>query len=67
MIIIGVSVFFFSALCFSSCGDSSEAGGIVGIILGFKQGILEFTGIFGEYLDSSYSDYCPMIIWKDKK
>ena len=40
---------------------------IVGIILGFKQGILEFTGIFGEYLDSSYSDYCPMIIWKDKK
>lgn len=34
MIIIGVSVFFFSALCFSSCGDSSGAGGIVGIILG---------------------------------
>ena len=40
---------------------------IVGIVLGFKQGILEFTGIFGEYLDSSYSDYCPMINWKDKK
>lgn len=40
---------------------------IVGIALGFKQGIIEFTGIFGEYLDSSYSDYCPMINWKDKK
>ena len=40
---------------------------IVGIALGFKQGILEFTGIFGEYLGSSYSDYCPMINWKDKK
>lgn len=40
---------------------------IVGIALGFKQGIVEFTGIFGEYLDSSYSDYCPMINWKDKK
>ena len=40
---------------------------IVGIVLGFKQGIVEFTGIFGEYLDSSYSDYCPTINWKDKK
>ena len=40
---------------------------IVGITLGFKQGIVEFTGIFGEYLNSSYSDYCPMINWKDKK
>lgn len=34
MVIIGVVVFFFSVLCFSSCGDASEAGGIVGIILG---------------------------------
>lgn len=40
---------------------------IVGVVLGFKQGIVEFTGIFGKYLDSSYSDYCPMINWKDKK
>ena len=36
---------------------------ILGILTGFKEGIVEFTGIFGNYLNASYSDYCPMISW----
>ena len=39
---------------------------IVGIAVGFKEGFTEFGGIFGDYMDASYSDYCPMINW-DKK
>lgn len=38
-----------------------------GIGLGFFEGIVEFTGFFGEYLNSSYSDYCPKINWKEEK
>lgn len=39
---------------------------ILGILTGFKEGITEFTGIFGDYLNASYSDYCPMISWKEE-
>lgn len=39
---------------------------IVGIAVGFKEGFTEFGGIFGDYMNASYSDYCPMINW-DKK
>lgn len=40
---------------------------ILGILIGFKEGITEFTGIFGDYLNASYSDYCPMISWKEEE
>lgn len=40
---------------------------ILGILTGFKEGITEFTGIFGDYLNASYSDYCPMISWKEEE
>ena len=31
----------------------------------FANGIVNSTGIFGEYFGASYSDYCPGIEWKD--
>ena len=40
---------------------------ILGISSGFAEGILEFGGIFGDYLNASYSDYCPMINWEEEK
>lgn len=39
-------------------------GGIIeGIYLGFK----EYGGIFADYFDASYSDYCPGISWDKTK
>lgn len=40
---------------------------IFGIGSGFAEGITEFGGIFGNYLNASYSDYCPMINWEKEK
>lgn len=40
---------------------------ILGIFSGFAEGITEFGGIFGDYLNASYSDYCPMINWEKEK
>ena len=40
---------------------------LVGIAKGFMECLTEFGGIFGEYLGSSYSDYCPGINWKEKE
>ena len=37
-----------------------------GICEGIGEGFSEFGGIFKDYLNSSYSDYCPGIEWKDK-
>lgn len=36
---------------------------IIGIIGGFIEGFNEFGGIFKDYFDASYSDYCPGIEW----
>ena len=38
---------------------------IGGIYQGFKVGFKEFGGIFSDYLDASYSDYCPGINWEE--
>lgn len=32
---------------------------------GFRDGIIEFGGVFGEYLEVSYKDYCPGIDWEE--
>jgi hypothetical protein len=42
---------------------------IAGIIEGLVQGFINYGGIFGNYLNASYSDYCPGIDWEkeDKK
>ena len=39
---------------------------IGGILRAFRLGIVEFGGIFGNYFNASYSDYCPGIDWEDK-
>lgn len=39
---------------------------IGGILMAFITGIKEFGGIFGDYFNASYSDYCPGIDWEDK-
>lgn len=39
---------------------------IGGILMAFVTGIKEFGGIFGDYFNASYSDYCPGIDWEDK-
>lgn len=38
---------------------------IGGIYQGFKVGFKEFGGIFSDYLNASYSDYCPGINWEE--
>jgi hypothetical protein len=35
------------------------------VMKAFANGIVNSTGIFGEYFGASYSDYCPGIEWKD--
>ena len=40
---------------------------IGGIIIGIKEGFKEFGGIFAEYFNASYSDYCPGISWEEKE
>lgn len=37
-----------------------------GILRGIGIGFHEFGGIFADYFDASYSDYCPGINWEDK-
>lgn len=37
---------------------------IIGVSEGIHAGIKEYGGIFSEYLNASYSDYCPGINWK---
>lgn len=36
-----------------------------GIAIGVRAGFMEYGGIFAEYLNASYSDYCPGINWED--
>lgn len=38
-----------------------------GILRGLGRGLIKFTGIFGEYFGSSYTDYCPGISWDEEK
>ena len=38
-----------------------------GILEGFVEGFNEFGGIFKDYFDASYSDYCPGINWEEEK
>lgn len=38
-----------------------------GILRGFIKGFNEFGGIFKDYFDASYSDYCPGINWEEEK
>lgn len=40
---------------------------IGGILIGIKEGFKEFGGIFAEYFNASYSDYCPGISWEEEK
>ena len=40
---------------------------IVGVSKGIASCITEYWGIFGDYLNASYSDYCPGINWKEKE
>lgn len=37
---------------------------IIGILSGFAEGFNEFGGIFSDYFNASYSDYCPGIEWE---
>jgi hypothetical protein len=34
-------------------------------LCGFSNGLINSTGIFGEYFSSSYTDYCPGLEWVD--
>jgi len=36
-----------------------------GIVIGIIEGFREYGGIFADYFDASYSDYCPGINWKN--
>jgi len=36
-----------------------------GILIGIIEGFREYGGIFADYFDASYSDYCPGINWKN--
>lgn len=38
-----------------------------GIFDGIVQGVTEYGGIFAEYFNASYSDYCPGINWEEKE
>lgn len=38
-----------------------------GIGRGFVEGIQEFGGIFSDYFNASYSDYCPSIDWDNEE
>ena len=40
---------------------------IGGIIEGIVEGFREFGGIFSDYMNASYSDYCPGISWEEKE
>jgi hypothetical protein len=39
--------------------------GIWKLICAFGHGLVNSTGVFGEYFSASYSDYCPGIEWVD--
>ena len=38
-----------------------------GILRGLLEGFKEYGGIFADYFDASYSDYCPGINWDEEK
>lgn len=38
-----------------------------GVFEGIVKGAVEYGGIFAEYFNASYSDYCPGINWEEKK
>ena len=40
---------------------------LFGILGGFVEGFGEFGGIFADYFNASYSDYCPGINWEEKE
>lgn len=35
------------------------------VLSALGHGIINSTGVFGEYFGASYSDYCPGIEWAD--
>ena len=65
--ILLVPAFPFAILYYLICSKILHAISYVlkGIAMGIIEGFKEYGGIFADYFDASYSDYCPGINWKN--